>query len=92
MTKVVHVRKAKFDIYIGRAYAEFDESEWHNPFVIGRDGNRKEVLEKYRKYILSRPDLMSRIHELRDKTLGCWCKPQACHGDILAELVDEYGN
>ena len=90
MTRVVHVRKEPFDIYIGRAFAEFDESIWHNPFHLGKDGNRKEVLRKYREYILSRPDLLARLHELKDKTLGCWCKPKwLCHGDVLVELVNE---
>ena len=90
MTRIVHVRKAAFDIYIGRAFAEFNESLWHNPFHLGRGGNRKEVLRKYREYILSRPDLLARLPELKGKTLGCWCKPKwACHGDILVELVEK---
>jgi hypothetical protein len=90
LTKVVHVRKSAFDIYIGRAFAEFNESDWHNPFHLGKDGNRKEVLRKYREYLLSRPDLLSHLSELKDKTLGCWCKPKlACHGDVLVELVNE---
>ena len=89
MTKVVHVRKEPFDIYIGRAFAEFNESDWHNPFHLGKDGDRKEVLRKYREYLLSHPDLFSRLHELRGKTLGCWCRPKlACHGDVLAEFAD----
>jgi hypothetical protein len=89
MTKVVHVRKAPFDIYIGRSFVEFPESDWHNPFKLGVDGTRKEVLQKYREYLLGRPDLVARLHELRGKTLGCWCKPKlSCHGDVLAELAD----
>ena len=31
---------------------------------------------------------MSHIHELKGKVLGCWCAPQACHGDTLAELAN----
>lgn len=90
MTRVVHVRKFPFDIYIGRAFAEFSCSIWHNPFHLGKDGNRKEVLRKYRDYVLSHPDLVARLHELKDKTLGCWCKPKwTCHGDILAELAEK---
>lgn len=26
--------------------------------------------------------------KLNGKTLGCWCKPDACHGDILIELIN----
>jgi hypothetical protein len=90
-TTVVHLRKAPFDIYIGRAFAEFSESIWHNPFHLGpnRDGNRKQVLAKYREYILSHPDLLARLPELKGKTLGCWCKPLLCHGDVLVSLIEE---
>ena len=83
-TKVVHCRK-KHDVYIGRP------SKWGNPFFIGKDGSRQEVIDKYEKYILSRPDLLADLHELRGKTLGCWCKPKLCHGDILAKLADSLG-
>ena len=36
-----------------------------------------------------RPDLMKRLTELKGKTLGCWCKPNPCHGDVLVRLVNE---
>ena len=29
---------------------------------------------------------MNDLHELEGKTLGCWCKPEKCHGDILIKL------
>ena len=89
-TTVVHVYKDKFDIYIGRAWAEYPDTIWGNPFHLGPhlDGNRKEVLAKYRAYILSRPDLLARLPELKGKVLGCWCHPLTCHGDVLAELAD----
>lgn len=82
MTRVVHCKKEKYDIYIGRP------SKWGNPFTIGKDGNRKEVIDKYRDYILSNKNLMNDLHELNDKTLGCWCKPKECHGDVLVKLID----
>jgi len=81
ITKVVHCRK-KYDVYIGRP------SKWGNPFLIGKDGSRKAVIDKYEKYILSRPDLLADLHELKGKTLGCWCKPKLCHGDVLVKLAD----
>ena len=81
MTKVVNCRKEKYDVYIGRP------SIWGNPFAIGRDGTRDEVIEKYKEYILKKPELLAKIHLLRGKTLGCFCKPLACHGDVLAELA-----
>jgi hypothetical protein len=84
-TKVVHCKKSRYDVYIGRP------SKWGNPFVIGRDGNRDEVIEKYRKWILGNKELMGDLNELCGKTLACWCKPHACHGDVLAELCERKG-
>ena len=79
---VVHCKRAQHDVYIGRP------SVWGNPFVIGKDGTREQVIAKYRAYVLSNPQLMARIGELRGKTLGCWCAPFACHGDVLVELAN----
>lgn len=75
--------KEKFDIYIGRG-----GSKWGNPFLIGKDGTRSEVIEKYRVWIQTQPELMEDIKSLRGKVLGCHCKPLGCHGDVLAELAD----
>jgi len=82
-TRVVHCKKSKYDVYIGRP------SIWGNPFVIGRDGDKTERLRKYREWIMSQPELLERAkRELRGRTIACWCKPEACHGDILAEIAD----
>lgn len=89
---VVHCKKSSFDVYIGRRTREFAGSIWGNPFVIGPDGTREEVIAKYREYILSKPELLEQLESLRGKTLACWCKPQACHGDVLVELLAERSN
>lgn len=70
-------------VYIGRP------SKWGNPFVIGKAGNRQQVIELYKKYLLSSPGLLFRLEELRGKDLICWCVPEACHGDVLIELANE---
>ena len=67
-------------VYIGRP------SKWGNPFFIGRDGTREEVVAKYREWIATQPELLLDLHELIGKDLYCWCAPRACHGDILLEL------
>lgn len=85
MNKVVHCKKDRFDIYIGRP------SKWGNPYVIGKDGSRSEVIDKYRDYILSNQKLMADLHELKGKVLGCWCSPKPCHGDVLTDLANKYG-
>lgn len=83
MSSVVHCKKAAYDIYIGRP------GKWGNPFVIGRDGTREEVIAKYESWILRHPDLLASLPELKGKILGCWCAPHPCHGDILIKLANK---
>ncbi len=84
--KVVHCKKEKFDVYIGRPEI------WGNPFTIGVHGTRKEVIKKYEEYIRNKPNLLSQLYKLEGKILGCWCSPNACHGDVLIKLVKEQQN
>ena len=86
MTKVVHLSYG-YDIYIGRA-GKGKDGFWGNPYIIGKDGTRKEVIAKYEIYIKSKPEMMARLGELKGKRLGCFCKPLDCHGDVLARLAD----
>jgi hypothetical protein len=65
-------------------------SKWGNPFHIGKDGSRAIVIEKYRQWILSNPELLSQLEELRGKTLVCHCAPKACHGDVLLDLLNPH--
>ena len=89
MTSVVHVRKAKFTVYIGRKYHEFEESKWHNPSSHLAEGyDRHLALYDCYQRLIKSPDLLASIPELKDQILGCWCKPKDCHGDILAALAD----
>lgn len=86
MTKVDHVKKykGKNGIYIGRP------TIFGNPFEIGKDGTRAEVIEKYREYLKTRPDILKLIPKLKDKVCLCFCRPALpCHGDVLAELADK---
>ena len=83
--RVVHCKREPFDVYIGRP------SKWGNPFVVGKDGTREEVVAKYRRWLeTERQDLMwSAPKELRGKVLGCWCAPKSCHGDVLLRLANQ---
>ncbi len=83
MTKVVHCKKEEFDVYIGRP------SKWGNPFQIGQDGTREQVIQKYEEWLLSQPKLLDELIELKGKVLGCWCKPKICHGDILVKYLEK---
>jgi len=79
----VNVNKESYDILITRG------TPYGNPFVIGKDGTRKEVIAKYRMWVLSQPHLLSSLNELRGKRLGCYCAPKPCHGDVLVDLIKE---
>lgn len=83
MVKVVHCKREGYDVLIDRT------TKWGNPFVIGIHGNREEVISKYEAHIMSHPDLIKDLEELKDKVLGCWCKPKDCHGDILAIMIED---
>jgi hypothetical protein len=89
MCKVVHFKKEKYDVYIGRP------SIWGNPYSHKKGtlaefkvSSREEAIEKYEKYLLSSQDLLDKLPELKHKILGCWCCPSKCHGDILKKYVD----
>ena len=86
MARVLHLRNAPPDaIRIDR------RTRWGNPFVIGKDGTREEVIEKYRDHLwsqirtgkLSLDDLAG----LHGKDLACHCAPQPCHGDVLSKAA-----
>lgn len=82
-SKVVHCKRDLYDVYIGRP------GPWGNPFAIGRDGDRAQVIDKYRRWLTDQPELVAKARsELRGKTLGCWCAPMACHGDVLTEVAN----
>ncbi len=69
--------------YVGRP------SEFGNPYVIGKDGTRDNVVELFKEWFFNDPDLMAKaVDELKGKDLVCWCAPWACHADILLEYVN----
>ena len=69
--------------YIGRP------TKWGNPFIIGLDGSRLEVIEKYMDWFITQQHLIDALYELKGKNLVCWCSPCDCHGDFLLELANE---
>jgi hypothetical protein len=83
---VVNRSREACDTYIGRG------SKWGNPYT-HRDGTkaervvgtREEAIDAYREYLAGNHDLLAALDELTGQRLGCYCKPQACHGDVLVE-------
>lgn len=85
MTVVVNIKHTKCDVYCGRPHF------LGNPFVIGRDGDRKEVIDKYRSWFylnLTNKNFSDKVLMLKNKKLGCWCHPLSCHLDIVSEYLN----
>lgn len=90
------------NVYIGRAGIVFingkrfpqKPSPFHNPYKIGKNGTREQVIQNYRIYIEEKleksPYLMKKLIDMDGKNLGCWCYPESCHGDVLLELIQKY--
>lgn len=97
-TNVVRIRRKNgtiiqdCDVYIGRACYQggwnLPSSPFANPFSTSKYG-RDEAIKMYEKYIRNNPNLLKQLHTLKNKTLGCWCKPEPCHGDVLVKLINE---
>lgn len=83
--RVVHCKKDSFDVYIGRP------SKWGNPFKVdkGDPESRMVAVAKYEEWVKKQPELMAALPELKCKTLGCWCHPFKCHGEVLVRLANE---
>jgi len=85
-TTVVNMHNALWDIAIDRT------SPFGNPFHIGKDGGRVEVLAKYRAYFYKRvgedPEFKQKVLALRGLRLGCHCAPNLCHGMIIVEWLE----
>ena len=90
-TRVVNIRKESCDVYIGRA-GHGKDGYFGNPFRLDAEMARGGTLDRYRKYFYHRlstdEEFRRRIGELQGKTLGCFCKPNPCHGDIIKEYLD----
>jgi hypothetical protein len=89
--RVVHCKKEPYDVYIGRP------GPWGNPFshkdntlAQYRVTSVEEAIKKHEDWIRSQPELVERVKFfLKGKVLGCWCSPNACHGDVLARIANE---
>lgn len=91
---VVQIEACEYDEYGGRAKGGVNEvvGEYGwlgNPFRIGADGNREAVIAKFKRYFWGRinrdEEYLKAVLELEDKVVGCWCKPKACHLDVIVD-------
>lgn len=67
------------------------DSKFANPFKLKKGTSRDQVTEKYNMYLRNKirkeEITLEDLHNLKGKTLGCWCKPDKCHGDVLLEIL-----
>ena len=94
---VVHCKRDPYDVYVGRGRCpqSGELGQWGNPFShrsskyqVIRVATIEEAIERYRSWLWSeiaaeRIDL-EQLAALDGKTLGCWCAPNPCHGEVLA--------
>lgn len=98
---VVHCKKHDHDVYIGRPSHFGNPFVIKN----GKYGerlvsSREEAVTFFRQWLLGeawhdvasvqRVWMLENLHKLRGKTLGCWCAPNDCHGDVIHEVLEKH--
>lgn len=63
-------------------------SIWGNPFVLGRDGDRREVIAKHEAWLRRQHHILRRLGDIRGLDGVCFCAPQACHLDLVVRLAN----
>lgn len=81
---VVHCRRARYDVYVGRAMPRFGlpGSKWGNPYR--GDG----AIRLFEQRLRATPRLLAALPEVHGKVVGCWCAPNPCHGDVIVRLAN----
>jgi hypothetical protein len=97
-TRVVNLRRESYDVYIGR------KSPFGNPFTHMKGPTlaeyivetREQAIDEFKKYFLKRVEedieFRAKVMALKGKTLGCFCAPLSCHGNVIAEWLDNQPN
>ena len=87
-TTVVNLNRKPYDVYIGRP-GKGQSGDFGNPFP---GNNRAKSIIQFKEYFHKRlkadPEFRAKVHGLHGKTLGCFCKPRSCHGDVIAEYLN----
>lgn len=89
----------KDNVYVGRAGIVFIDdqrypdksSPFANKYKIGPDGDRQQVLRKYKRWLMDKvledDHFREELMKLKGKNLGCWCHPENCHANIIQEMI-----
>jgi len=88
-------RRGLYGVYIGRG------SPLGNPFIIGKDGTRAEVIDKYKPYLENalkegNPVIVKAMNDISEMSMQyagvnllCHCKPKRCHGDVIKSIIED---
>jgi len=89
-TTVVNINKQRCDVSIMRP------SIFGNRYHIGIHGDRDYCVDRHKIDFLERiendPDFKREVLKLKNKTIGCVCKPKRCHGDNIADYLNSLDN
>jgi hypothetical protein len=89
---VVNIYMKRFDVYIGRA-GRGEDGYFGNPFRMGNGTSREDAVQSFQRYFTERiekdSEFRRRALALKGKRLGCFCKPKACHGDVIADWLNK---
>ena len=89
------------DITRRRSGMHFGNPFSHSPGTLAcvRVASREDAVTRYRSWLRGETDLdleperrawiLECLPALTDAVLVCRCKPAACHGDVLVELIEE---
>ncbi len=90
-TRAVNIKREAYDVYIGRK-GRGETGYFGNPFVLQAGEPRGSTIARYKAWFLKRieedAEFRARVLALKGKRLGCFCKPAACHGDVMAEWIE----
>jgi len=97
-TSVVNLHNSSYDVYIGRK-GRGKDGYFGNPIIVGRvcvcgikhcypGGTIKCYREYFYKRLANDPMFKASVEELKGKRLGCFCKPDPCHGDVIVEYLE----
>jgi Domain of unknown function (DUF4326) len=91
-TVVVNIYQEQFDTYIGRA-GRGEDGYFGHPFRMGTGISREDAVQRFQKYFTERiqkdAEFNRQVLALKSKRLGCFCKPKACHGDVIADWLNK---
>jgi hypothetical protein len=99
---VVHCMREDYDVYIGRGKDPNTQEwgEWGNPFshragasaTVTKANSVEEAIERYKADLWQRLRTgklsLEKLAALKGKTLGCWCAPGPCHGEVLVAAAE----